>query len=225
MPGTRFDRPRGRFFSDSTEVGQINRALAEYQDAWGTTVDWWFFTLDSTPLTLTGYANSYTTPYDPIGGQAAANSLFIEDYTDGYTDPDPESSVFDSLYDEGSQSTDGNGGKKFRPLYNLPVLSAHDAQGAESTDDQGLATYDRVILRLSFEQARRAGLSPGLIATRDEDLLDRFVYRSKVFDVRQITTQGHVSSQDDLVVVVTGVEIRPDELEDSSVFSRYTSTG
>ena len=188
MAGTRFYRPRGRFFSDQDEVSQINRAMDGYQDAWGTHVDWWFFI--------------------PVGGQPG--------------DTEDAGSVFDNLYDEGDiLNASGTGGKKYRPLFNVPVLSSSVVQGDEQSTYGGMASYDVATLRMSYEQARKVGISSDLIATRDRDLFDRFVYRNKVYDVRSIRTAGHVSDLGDLVVLVRGNEIRADELSDSSQFGRY----
>lgn len=127
--------------------------------------------------------------------------------------------VLDDVYDEGAVAS----GKTYDGPLRIPVLSAVPAQGAENPDDQGFATYDRIVLRMSYEQVRRAGLSQNLIQDRESRLLDRFVYRSRVFDVTALQTSGHFEQTGaDTVLQVSGVQLRPDELLDSPTFARYS---
>ena len=131
----------------------------------------------------------------------------------------PALSAFDDVYDEGAVA----GGKTYDGPLRIPVLSAVPTQGPENSDDQGFATYDRVMLRMSYEQVRRAGFSRDLIQDRESRLLDRFVYRGKVFDVDSLQTAGHFEqTSGDTVLQVAGVQLRPDELLDSPTFARYS---
>jgi hypothetical protein len=128
-----------------------------------------------------------------------------------------QQSTFDEIYDEGAVA----GGKAYQtPPLRLPVIEAVPAQGQGSRDDQGFSTYDTVRLRVSYEQARRAGFDPDLVGQREDRLQDRFVYRDRAFEVTDIQTSGHFDPQStDMVFSVEGRQLRPDELVDSPAFA------
>lgn len=126
--------------------------------------------------------------------------------------------VIDDTYDEGLVT----GGKAFDGPHRIPVLSARALQGQEGADDQGFAVFDHVTLKLSYEQARRAGLSIDLIERREEHLHDRFVWRKRVFDVLAIQTAGHFDPNNrDVTILVQATQLRDDELVDSPEFQEY----
>jgi hypothetical protein len=126
--------------------------------------------------------------------------------------------LLDDIYDEGFVES----GKRFRGPRRIPVLSAVVTQGQEETGDQGFITFDRVVLRLSYEQARKAGLDLDLVANREERLHDRFVFRRRVFDVESVQTAGHFEpSNRDVTLHVVGRQLRFDELYDSPDFREY----
>jgi hypothetical protein len=134
---------------------------------------------------------------------------------------DEHHSVQDDIYDEGFVS----GGKVYDGPTTIPVLSAQSQQGQEaSPGDTGFEVYDRVTLRISYEQARRAGLDPELTKYREGALHDRFVFRNRVFDVESVQTRGHFEqTAADTTVQVIGVQLRPDELVDSPSFARWSA--
>lgn len=134
-------------------------------------------------------------------------------------EPAAERSVFNDLYDEGDV-TPGSG-KKYRRIPRVPVLSASVAQGEESANDLPESSFDTLTVRASNDQLRRTGVSSDLVTTRDTDVFDRIVYRNKVWDIRSIRIEGHISTLDDFIVSITAVEMRDDELQDSPQFSRY----
>lgn len=133
-------------------------------------------------------------------------------------------SAIDDIYDEADLSTEG---KVYRGPQRLPVLAAVPTQGIESTDDVGFSSYDEVMLRVSLEQARGAGFTwsaDDFIRDRERFLLDRFIFRSRVFDVIDVQSSGHFDdSSRDTVFRVTGKQLRPDELVDSPSFSQYSA--
>lgn len=177
MPGTRFGRPHGRFFSVRAEQRRLDRDLEQFQQVYGTEVDWYF-------LLAVG-----------------------------------QGTVLNDVYDEGDVL---GGGKAYDGPRRVPVLSAQTRQGQETSEDQGFYTVDHVTLRLSFEQARRAGLEIDLIANREAHIHDRFVWRRRVFDVMGIQTAGHFDPTNrDVTIVVQGTQLRADELVDSPIFQPY----
>lgn len=126
--------------------------------------------------------------------------------------------VVDDIYDEGFVE----GGKGFAGPARIPVLSAIAQQGNEQEGDAGFASLDRVTLRMSYEQVRRAGLDLDLVANREQHLHDRFVFRGRVFDVEGIQSAGHFDpAARDVTLHVTGRQLRTDELYDSPVFQAY----
>jgi hypothetical protein len=136
-------------------------------------------------------------------------------------EPFAERSVFNDLYDEGSTTV--GSGKKFRLLPNVPVLSASVVQGEESANDMPESSFDSLVVRASNEQLRRAGVSTDLVTTRDTDVFDRIVFRNKVWDIRSIRVEGHISTLDDFLVTIRANEMRDDELQDSPQFGRYST--
>lgn len=126
--------------------------------------------------------------------------------------------LIDDIYDEGFVAA----GKSFHGPTRIPVLSAVAAQGDEQGNDDGFSTLDRVVLRLAYEQARRAGLDLDLVANREDRLHDRFVYRRRVFDVEGIQSSGGFDvTTRPTTILVTGRQLRTDELYDSSKFQQY----
>lgn len=126
--------------------------------------------------------------------------------------------IVDDVYDEG----DVLGGKAFDGPNRMPVLAALPRQGQDEGDEGGMITFDHVTLKLSYEQARRAGLDLDLVANRESHLHDRFVWRRRVFDVVSIQTSGHFDPTGrDVTILVQGTQLRSDELVDSPEFQPY----
>lgn len=133
---------------------------------------------------------------------------------------DRSQTVVDDIYDEGFVE----GGKAFDGPHPIPVLAAVPTQGQDAEDDRGFATYDSVTLQLSFEQARRARLSGDLVRDRERHLHDRFVFRERVFDVKDIQMSGHFDPTNrDTVIRIVAEQVRPDELVDSAAFSHWSA--
>lgn len=177
----RFGRTRGRFFDTRDEEQRIDRALAQYQQVYGTEVLWYFL----------------RAPDDPIN--IASSGTVVHD-----------------VYDEGLVT----GGKSYDGPHRMPVMSAQALQGQDvEHDDQGMATWDHVTLKLSYEQARKVGIDLDLVENREAHIHDRFVWRKRLFDVEAIQTSGHFDqSARDMTILVQGVQLRSDEFIDSPQF-------
>lgn len=134
---------------------------------------------------------------------------------------DRAKTVVDDIYDEGFVE----GGKHYDGPRRIPVMSASAAQGQDDNPgDQGFMVWDNVTLRLSFDQARRAGLSGDLIRDRARHLHDRFVFRAAVYDVSDIQTSGHFDpATRDTTFHIVGRMLRPDELIDAPQFHAFSA--
>jgi len=127
----------------------------------------------------------------------------------------------DDIYDEGHIE----GGKRFDGPRRIPVLSAVVQQGQEQGGDGGFAVMDNIVLRLSYDQARRAGLDIDLVENREKHLHNRFAFRGRVFDVETIQSSGHFdASNRDTTLRISGRQLRFDELYDSPDMQRYVLT-
>lgn len=128
--------------------------------------------------------------------------------------------VIDDIYDEGLVT----GGKSYDSPLEVRVLGVNTAQGQETNDDQGLATYDHIRVVASYKTLRDAGVAIDLTANREGHLHDRIVWRRRVFDVEGIQTSGHFDpTNEDMTVLVTATQVRNDELFDSPVFQEYAT--
>lgn len=134
-----------------------------------------------------------------------------------FEEPD-HGTVLHDVYDEGLVE----GGKHYRGPRRLPVMSVMHRQGEELNDDRGLATYDHITLRVSYDQARDAGLDLDLLANREDRLHDRIVWRGRVFDVESVQTAGDFDTAAlPTTIHITATQLRDDELYDSPDFQPY----
>lgn len=135
-----------------------------------------------------------------------------EDHRDG------TGTVTDDIYDEGFVES----GKRYDGPRRIPVVSAVTVQGQENGGDAGFAVTDEVVLRLSYDQARRAGLDIDIVQNREQRLHDRFAFRGRIFDVEAIQSSGHFDAANrDTMLNVRGRQLRFDELYDSPDMQRY----
>lgn len=121
----------------------------------------------------------------------------------------------DDAYDEGQRRWQG-------PIA-MPVVSAAPAQGANVSNDAGLYVTDRITLRLSWKQLTDKAPGPDISVNFEDRYNDRFVYRAHVYSIEAITIHGHFDPDSlDMMVQVTGGQLRPDELFDDLEFTAYT---
>jgi hypothetical protein len=120
---------------------------------------------------------------------------------------------------------DIDGGARYVGPRRLPVMSAVRRMGDERAGEEGFFTLDTLEVRMSYEQARRAGLVPE--PSRDlenEHTKDRIVYEHKVFDVISIISTGQYDpTHRYLVVFITANRLRPDELVFDPDFVQYSA--
>lgn len=136
---------------------------------------------------------------------------------------DPVNSTFDDIYDEGA-STSGSGGRRWTGPIPMPVVSANRREGLKSTSDDGQYVLDTIDLRISYEQARRAGLLPEMSHNNELHIRDRFVYDGIVWGVRDISVTGQFEpSGHDTMMRILGVMLRQDELVNDPDFVKYAA--
>jgi hypothetical protein len=136
---------------------------------------------------------------------------------------DPVNSTFDDVYGEG-QDLAGTG-RRWRGPVPIPVLSANRREGQKSTTDDGQYVLDTIDVRMSYEQARRAGLLPEMSHNNELHVRDRFVYDNIVWGIRDISVTGQFEpSGHDTMMRVLGVMLRPDEMVNDPDFSRYSAS-
>lgn len=133
---------------------------------------------------------------------------------------DPDTSTFDDVYDEGQDK--GGGGRRWKGPVPIPVVSANRREGQKSLSDDGRYVVDTIDIRMSYEQARRAGLSPEIALNTEHHINDRFVYDNRVWGIRDISVSGQFElSGHDTMVRILGVQLRPDELVNDQDFRRW----
>ena len=109
------------------------------------------------------------------------------------------------------------GGNEWDDGFPVPVIDAVPFEGREQNEN-GFFTIDRIHIKASAEQLRRAGLDD---LERGRDVLrDRIVYRGVVYDVMSIQSLGRVNGRD-VTVGIDGDEVTPDELVNTDTFAEY----
>lgn len=132
----------------------------------------------------------------------------------------PQDTVPNDVYDEGDARL---GGRRWKmPPLRVPVLSADRVEGARQPTDFGFYTVDTIRIRVSFQQATDAGLLPELSLNTDLHLQDRVVYDRRVFELEDLNVTGQFdSSGQDVMVLVSGTRVRPDELVNDPDFKEF----
>lgn len=137
---------------------------------------------------------------------------------------DPINSTFDDVYDEG-QDLPGTGGRRWRGPVDIPVISANRREGQKTLSDDGQYVLDTIDLRMSYEQARRAGLLPEISRNNELHIRDRFIYDGIVWGIRDISVTGQFEpSGHETMVRILGVMLRPDELINDPDFALYSAS-
>lgn len=136
---------------------------------------------------------------------------------------EPAQSTWDEIYGEG-QDTAVTGGRRWRGPIKIPVLSANRREGPKVTSEDGMYILDTIDLRMSYEQARRVGLTPEISQNQEQHYNDRFVYDNLVWGIRDISITGQFeASGRDIMVRILGVRLRPDELVNDPDFAEWSA--
>lgn len=129
-----------------------------------------------------------------------------------------------STYDETYGEPDLYGGRRYKGPTEIPVMSAVRIPGDRRRSDSGLYTVDTLEVRMSYEQARKAGLGPDVDVTTTPHLNDRIGYEGRIFELRDILVSGQYDpTQTYLVMLVTATQLRPDELVMDTDFAAYAT--
>lgn len=127
-------------------------------------------------------------------------------------------SQMDPVYDEAV----GSGRQYFAPLA-VPAQHVTHVQGANEYGQTGMYYNDSLTGFVSFAAFAGVGLRYSDIETGNY-LNDRIVYDRKIFRVVQIVTQGQIQ-QRDVMIMMQGQQLKPDELVDDPIFSDWSLGG
>jgi hypothetical protein len=126
-----------------------------------------------------------------------------------------ELSVEDDVYDESTGV-----GKVFHGPFSVPVLHVVHTQGQDTAGGtQGLYSVDTLQVTAGFRQLARVGLTRQDVRT-NAYVRDRITYDEKVFGITQITALGQIKRAD-LIVSITAVQTKADELVNDAQFAAY----
>lgn len=167
------------------------------------------------------------------------------DYKRGRFNPDQETdAIFGAM--RGWQSVDGDWVNYFRfdeahseihPIYDEPTggglmwlapvrveaLHVTHVQGANEDSDRGFYYNDDLDVTVPFDLFIQAGMSMADIDTGNY-LKDRVVYDRKVFRIKSISIRGQMQ-QRDIIVGITGTQLKPDELVWDQQFAQWAPGG
>jgi hypothetical protein len=131
----------------------------------------------------------------------------------------PHASRVDPVYDEGSMAS----GLRWQGPYPIAAYSATRTEGAKQMTDEGFYTVDTITVWLSYRQAANHGLLPEADRT-NQHLKDRFVWDGKVWSPENIVSRNLLSGGGTrAMIVVTAVEVKPEEMVNDVDFLRYSS--
>lgn len=127
-------------------------------------------------------------------------------------------SQVDPVYDEAV----GVGRQYFPPIA-VPCQHVTHVQGENEYGQYGMYHNDTLTAFISFSAFTGVGLTYADIET-GKYLDDRLLYDRKVFRVVQIIAQGQIQ-QRDVIILMQGQQMKPDELVDDPEFSWYAQGG
>ncbi|WP_063728983.1 hypothetical protein [Streptomyces sp. RTd22] len=123
-------------------------------------------------------------------------------------------SVSHDIYDEGDE-----GGLAYDGPWAVPVLHATHTEMGDQEGDRGFYTVDTLEVSAAFAQIQKIGITQADIHN-DWYLRDRIAYDGRLFRITQMSILGQIRRQD-VLVSITAVEVKPDELTADAVFAQY----
>lgn len=139
----------------------------------------------------------------------------VGDHVDWWRYSRPASTKHD-VYDEGA-----SGGRVYSGPLVVPALHVIHTDGAEDDSETGFYAVDGLEATIAFRQLARTGITRADVFNR-RYLRDRLVYDDAVFDITQILVLGQIQ-QADVIVAVTAVQTKPDEMVNDTQFKRWAS--
>jgi hypothetical protein len=128
---------------------------------------------------------------------------------------DSASSTVDPTYDTGDYE---GGGRRWEKPFSIHVVLATISQGPQYQNDRGFYTTDTLTLVINAIEMYEH--FPRMSAFPDEYLLDRIVYRGKLFSPNLIYPKGHIKEH--LVVArVDAEEVKPEEVVNDPQFQDF----
>jgi hypothetical protein len=123
-------------------------------------------------------------------------------------------SAVNDIYDEGDE-----GGLAYDGPWAVPCLHATHVEKGDQELDRGFYTVDTLEVAASFSQVQKVGLTQADIHN-NRYLRDRIAYDGRLFRLNEMSILGQIRRQD-VLVSITAVEVKPDEITADSVFARY----
>ncbi|MGD6750343.1 hypothetical protein [Streptomyces sp. BH105] len=123
-------------------------------------------------------------------------------------------SVANDIYDESDE-----GGLAFDGPWPVHVLHATHIEMGDEEGDRGFYTVDTLEVSAVFDQVQKVGLTQADIHN-DRYLRDRIAYDGRLFRITQMSVLGQIRRQD-VLVSITAVEVKADELTSDSIFAPY----
>lgn len=131
---------------------------------------------------------------------------------------DPGRSAADDVYDEATGD-----GEKFLAPVRVQCLHVTHSDGAAEISDNGFYFNDDLDATIAFDAFTEAGMSMADLRTGNY-LRDRVIYDRKVFRVKQLAVRGQMQERD-LVIALTAVQLKPDELVQDVMFRDWAPGG
>lgn len=128
---------------------------------------------------------------------------------------DYEESQINDIYDEG----DGVGRVFYGP-WTIPTIHCEHIEGGNGEPrDEGLYQVDQLNVIASYRQIQQCGLTYMDLQTGNYQR-DRLAYDNKLFTVQECLVLGQVVRRD-IIVSITAIQIKNDELVDDPQFAQY----
>lgn len=125
------------------------------------------------------------------------------------------SSQIDEIYDEATGI-----GRVFYGPWTVPTIHCEHIEGGNTEPrDSGLYQVDQLHVTAEFRQLQRTGLSLMDLQTGGYQR-DRLAYDNKLFGISSCLVLGQIRRRD-IIVSITAVQIKNDELVDDPQFAQY----
>lgn len=126
-----------------------------------------------------------------------------------------DQTVLDPIYDEAVGT-----GRVYTGPVRLPCLHVVHLEGDNENTDKGFYYNDTLSATIAFDQFVGVGMDYADIRNGNY-INDRVYYDQKIFRIISLSIRGQIQ-QRDIIVALEATQMKPDELVDDTLFSRWS---
>jgi hypothetical protein len=137
-----------------------------------------------------------------------------------HSNSDASTTQIDSVYDVGSYTVDGSGGRKWRDGVEVPVIRAVIKQGTAELNERGLYAPD--VLHLTLDRDELMRHIPDVLDDPDPLDRDRVVWKGQVYRPYLSQEQGIIAERF-TIISFDCQQVMPEEMVNDPQFQQYSA--